>query len=132
SRTDPAVQTLPLASRRTGSRGELFAAAVATIQARSFIRRAPALVELVTIGALMLLALFIPSWSRQIATGILAMALLGYILFAVLFFGGTLLWMPLAVPAGLAVLLILFRLTMPDPPPGATAEAESSRPPAET
>ena len=64
SRTDSAARTIPLAARRNGSPGELFAAAIATIQSQSFIRPAPIWASYVVIGVLVLLSYRVPRMKK--------------------------------------------------------------------
>jgi CHASE2 domain-containing sensor protein len=114
SRTDQAARTLPLAARRNGSPGELFTAAIATIQNQSFIRPAPSWAEYAIIGAFMLLAYGVPRWtkSKTIFVGIVALA--AYVLIALAVFNQWLVWLPGVMPAGVVAVFILFRVVTPD------------------
>jgi len=109
ARTDAAVRTLPLAGGRLGSRDEWTAAAIATLQAGQFPRRAGVPVEaalIVGIGAL--------GWLRW-RRGTLQTAVLGagvftaYLLLALGVFALWLVVLPLLLPAGLMLFMILFR-----------------------
>ena len=114
SRTDSEAAQLHLARGRPGSRGELFAAAVATIQARSFIHRAPWWSDLVIIGFFALLALWIPRWSKGLTVFLGLVAVPSYILMALALFGSKLMWISGLIPAGLILFLILYRLATPN------------------
>lgn len=113
SRADEASRTLKLASGRAGSPGELFTAAIGTIQNRTFIRRAPEWTDAITIGVAMLASLWLPRWRRgRVVAGALV-AMLVYVLAALGIFGTELLWLPITLPAGLALFLALYRLATP-------------------
>jgi hypothetical protein len=113
ARTDHEVATLRLAHGRLGSRGELFAAAVATVQGRSFIQRAPWWTDLVIIGVFALVSYWIPRWSRGLTVFLGLASLPAYVLLALGLFGTTLLWISGAIPAGLVLFLIVYRLASP-------------------
>lgn len=113
SRVDPESQTLRLAAGRYGSPGELIAAAIGTIQSRTFIRRAPYGVEAGIIGLGMLLSLWLPRWRKAYVTFCAVLLLLFYILAALWVFGLELIWMPILVPVGLTLFLIIYRAAIP-------------------
>lgn len=116
SRIDSKARTIPLAANRNGSPGELFAAAIATIQNASFIQPAPVWVEITVASVIGLLGLFVPSWSR-FATIVTAIVLAtGYMLVAMTAFHHWLLWLPGIMPAGALLCLVLFRVLTSDKP----------------
>jgi hypothetical protein len=114
SRADRAAQTVPLAAARSGSRGELLAAGIATIQSRSFMKRAPLAFDCALLLVAALAGYRAPRWKKRSLwiTGLVLAAV--YILVALALFAKTLLWMPIVFPAGLLVFLILFRTVTPD------------------
>jgi CHASE2 domain-containing sensor protein len=114
SRTDAAARTIPLAARRNGSPGELFAAAIATIQNQSFIQRAPVWAEYAVIGAFMLLGYWVPRWKKVQTVLVGAVALAVYVLIALAIFNRWLVWLPGVVPLGVVAVCILFRVATPD------------------
>jgi hypothetical protein len=114
ARTDRAAQELPFAAARSGSRGELFSAAIATIQSRSFMKRVPfgfdcTLVLLAVVGSY-----WAPRWRKSAVWSGGAVLLVAYVLVALALFGKTLLWVPIILPAGLIFFLALFRTVTPD------------------
>jgi uncharacterized membrane protein len=113
SRVDEASRTLRLAAGRAGSAGELFAAAIGTIQSRTFIRRAPEWTDAVTIGLAMLASLWLPRWRRGRVVAGSVIALVAYVLTALGVFSTALLWLPITLPVGLALFLALYRLATP-------------------
>jgi hypothetical protein len=120
SRADEAAQTLRLASGRRGPPGELFASAIATVQARSFIRRAPWWSDFVIIGAYALMGLWIPRWSRGLTIFVLVFSVLAYALVALGLFGAKLIWISGVIPVGLVLFLMLYRFVSPTIDPWAT------------
>jgi len=114
SRTDAAARTIPLAARRNGSPGELFAAAIATIQSQSFIRPAPDWATYAVIAVFMLLSFRVPRLKKMktILFGVFALAV--YMLIALAVFNRWLLWLPGVVPIGIVAVCVLFRVVTPD------------------
>lgn len=113
SRVDAESQTLRLAAGRKGSPGELFAAAIGTVQSRTFIRRAPAWVEWIVLAAAMLACLWLPRWGKGRVAIACALALLFYVLAGLWIFGSWLVWLPIVLPAGLALFVGAYRLATP-------------------
>lgn len=114
ARTDPAAATLPFAATRRGSAGELFGAAIATIQSRSFLRRAPIGVDWAIVICTVIASGWAPrvrKWSLSITTLVCVMI---YVLVALGIFGRTLVWAPIVLPAGLAFFLVIFRAATPE------------------
>ena len=120
SRADPAALNLRLASGRRGTPGELFASAIATIQSRSFIRRAPWWVDYVIIGVYAFIGLWIPRWSRGLTIFIGVFSLLAYTLVALGIFGANLIWISGVIPLGLVIFLMIYRFVSPTIDPWAT------------
>jgi hypothetical protein len=114
SRIDRQAQKIPLAARRNGSPGELFAAAIATIQNQSFIRRAPQWAEFLVLGVVALVAFFIPRRTRAAAFGIGFVLLAAYVLVAMATFNRWLIWLPGVLPVGTVFCFLLFRLVASD------------------
>jgi hypothetical protein len=93
--------------------GSCFASAIATIQARSFIQRAPWWSDYVIIGCYAFMGLWIPRWSRWLTIFIGVFSLLAYTLVALGIFGANLIWISGVIPAGLVLFLMLYRLVSP-------------------
>lgn len=113
SRVDAASKTLRLAAGRKGSEGELFAAAIGTVQSRTFIRRAPFWVECIVLGIAMIACLWLPRWRKGRMAFSCALALLFYVLAGLWVFGSQLVWIPIVLPAGLALFLAAYRMATP-------------------
>ncbi len=114
ARTDTAARTVPLAARRTGSPGELFAAAIATIQNQSFIRRAPRWAEGVVIAVFMLISYRVPRLKKWWAPLIGLIALVAYVMVAMAVFNKWLVWLPALLPLGTVLVFVLLRLVTAD------------------
>jgi hypothetical protein len=114
SRTDTASRTIPFAARRNGSPGELFAAAIATIQNQSFIQPAPLWAQYTVIAVFMLLGYRVPRWKKMKAVVLGLVALAAYVLVALAVFNRWLVWLPGVVPLGIVAVGILFRVATPD------------------
>jgi hypothetical protein len=114
SRTDSAARTVPLAARRKGSPGELFTAAIATIQNRSFIHRAPVWVEGVIIAVFMALSFRLPRMKKWISPLIGLLALVVYAMAAMAVFSRWLMWVPIVAPAGMILAMVLLRIVTPE------------------
>ncbi|MEP6672540.1 MAG: hypothetical protein ABJF10_25475 [Chthoniobacter sp.] len=114
SRTDTVSRTIPLAARRNGSPGELFAAAIATIQAQSFIQPAPEWAQYTVIGVFMLLSFRVPRMKKGKTIFCAVLVLAAYGLMALAVFARWLVWMPGVVPVGIVAVCVLFRIVTPD------------------
>jgi hypothetical protein len=114
ARTDTAARTVPFAARRTGSPGELFAAAIATIQNQSFIRRAPLWADGAIIAVFMLLSYRVPRWKKWIAVLVGFLSLVVFVMIAMLIFGKWLVWLPATIPLGAVLTFVLLRVVTPD------------------
>ncbi|MDR3403625.1 MAG: CHASE2 domain-containing protein [Chthoniobacter sp.] len=114
SRTDSVSRTIPLAARRNGSPGELFAAAIATIQGQSFIQPAPEWAQYAVIGVFMLLSFRVPRMKKGKTIFCALVVLAAYGLVALAVFARWLVWMPGVVPGGVVAVCVLFRIVTPD------------------
>jgi hypothetical protein len=117
SRTDAQAAQLPLAAGRRDSAGELFSAAIATLQARSFIRRVPASFDWAVIVIATVATLALPRWPRGRTLAVLLPGVAVYALAALALFGRTLIWVPVVLPAGCLLLFLLLRLIVPPQAP---------------
>jgi hypothetical protein len=126
ARTDSASQTLPLAMGRKGSRGELYSAAIATIQRQTFLQRAPFWLDLALIGIAAVVSLWIPSWrKRPVAIGAF-LALLVYAIAALALFSWKQIWAPIVLPFGLTVFVAVYRAATPNQAVSAADQEESN------
>jgi hypothetical protein len=114
SRTDKDARIIPLAARRHGSPGELFAAAIATIQNQSFIQPAPLWAQYAVIAAFMLFGYGVPRWKKLQTVLRSLVALAAYVMIALAVFSKWLVWLPGVMPLGAVAVCILFRAVTPD------------------
>jgi hypothetical protein len=115
SRTDAASRTLSFATGRTGAPGQLFAAAIATIQSQSFIRPSPLWAHGAVLAAFTILSAFVPRRKKlgTIVLGMIALTVYGMIAMAV--FNRWLVYLPFVLPVGMVLVFILIRLSTPNP-----------------
>lgn len=113
ARTDSAAKTVAFAPGRTASAGELFAAAIGTIQNRSFIKRAPVWFDYGIVAIMVLVARACRRWRKFSTFLIMLLGTVAYVMLAVTFFGYTLTWLPIILPGGLALFIVLFRIATP-------------------
>ncbi|MDD5350859.1 MAG: CHASE2 domain-containing protein [Chthoniobacteraceae bacterium] len=109
ARTDKESRTLPLANKRRGSRGELAAAAIATLQAGAFPVRAGVPVEAAIIVAAGLLGWLCNRRSKLAAAALCTGALCIYLLGALGVFSACQVALPLLLPVGLLLFLLFYR-----------------------
>ena len=114
ARTDTAARTVPLAAGRKGSPGQLFAAAIATIQNQSFIRRSPLWAEGVVIAIFMLISYRVPRLKKWWAPLIGCVSLVVYAMAAMAVFSRWLVWLPATIPLGAVLVFVLLRVVTPD------------------
>ena len=114
ARTETNARTLPLAAMRKGSPGELFAAAIATIQNQTFIRRAPWWAAVPVLLLVALLAFWIPRRTRVQALGAGLLVLTVFVLVAMAVFNRWLIGLPLVPVLGSVLVMVLFRVVTPD------------------
>jgi len=115
SRTDAASRTLSFATGRTGSPGQLFTAAIATIQNQSFIQPCPLWANGAVLAAFTILSAFVPQRKKlgTIVLGIIALTVYGMIAMAV--FNRWLVYLPFVLPVGMVLVFTLIRLSTPSP-----------------
>ena len=113
TRTDAAAKTVQFAPGRAGSPGELFAAAIGTIQNRSFIQRVPAWFDYGMIFVMVLLARACRRWKKASTVLVIVMAGVIYTMLALVLFSHSLVWLPAVLPGGLLLFIALFRLATP-------------------
>ena len=129
ARTDSASRTLRLPSGRDGSPGEVFAAALATIENEAFARRVSPLFDFLIVAVLSALGYFLVRWriERVIVTSLIVFIF--YLLLSMTIFGAFLLSFPLLLPAGLLITIFVLRLLAPRlTPPIEDAKAEPVAP----
>ncbi|MEA3213498.1 MAG: adenylate cyclase [Chthoniobacter sp.] len=114
SRTDAKAKKIPFAARRDGSAGELFAAAIATMQNQSFIKRAPLWTELVVLAGLVVISALVPRWSRWTALAVGFVTLAAYVMISMAVLTRWLIWLPGAMPLGTVVFFVIFRIATPE------------------
>lgn len=112
-RTDLDSRVFPLPSARPGSFTEIQAAALATIQQRAFIRPAPLWLQLVLVGAAVVLS--VVSWQvrRRYFLWITPVLGVAYAMLSTHLFGAMHLWMPAVMPYGLLLFVLVARLLTP-------------------
>ena len=113
ARTDDAAKDVNVAPGRYGSPGELFAAAIGTIQKGSFIKRVPVWFDYGIVAIMVLVARACRRWRKFSTVLILLLATVVYVMLAITFFGQSLIWVPIVLPAGLALFITIFRLATP-------------------
>ncbi len=108
ARTDRMAPRLELGARE-GSRGELFALAVATIQNQEFAKPAPVWATyLLMVAALAVAALFVnATWLGALAAAVVAVGV--YLLVALSVFAASLVVLPLLVPVGMVAVALVLR-----------------------
>ena len=110
ARTDAGSRTLQFANERLGSQGELIASSIATIQTREFIRRVPWYVEFFILLDAIVLAWFCTRMRKFNAVIACVVVFCAYMLMALGFFTGTMIALPLVLPAGLVSFIAVFLL----------------------
>ena len=109
TRTDRGARDLPLANGRAGSRGDLAAAAIATLQQKRFPHQAPLAVSLGLIAAGLGVGWLVARAGRFAATVICFGGFALYLLGALGIFSLWQVALPLGLPAGLLAFLAVFR-----------------------
>ncbi len=115
ARTDEPSRTLRLAMGRKGSEGELFSAAIATIQEQVFISRVPIWFDFSLIGVVSILSLRVPRWKKSTVAVAALLALVMYTLGGLAYFASQRLWVPGVLPLGLALFVMFYRFVTPAP-----------------
>jgi hypothetical protein len=114
ARTDKSAPHLALGHGRAGTAGELYAAAIATIQAQSYLHRVPVWVDWGLIGCAVLVAAWVPRWKKQKVALRSFIAFAAYLITAFVLFWTNRLVLPMALPLGLALFIALYRVATPD------------------
>ena len=114
ARTDAAARTLTLAAARKGSPGELFAAAIATIQNQSFIHRAPLWAEALAVAVVAIIAFRLLRMKRSTTVGVGVVTVAAYVLVAMAVFNRWLVWLPILPVLGAMLVAMLYRIVIPD------------------
>jgi len=117
ARTDSKSQTLDLPTGRAGSPGELFAAAIATIQGNNFIRRVSIAFDMLVIAVMMAAAYFSEKVTRRRACSIFLLSIIFYFFFSLTIFSRYRVWLPSLLPLGLWAFVLLLRLITPSREP---------------
>ncbi|MEA3188260.1 MAG: adenylate cyclase [Chthoniobacter sp.] len=112
-RVDSAARSVDLTIGRKGTPGELFAAAMATIQNHAFIRRIGLWFDVLIIVVMMLLSWALCRQPRRRAAAIAVIAVVIYAMIGLTIFASYQLALPLALPVGLAAFIALFRAISP-------------------
>lgn len=112
ARTDRAAQTLRLGTGKAGSPGELWAAAIATIQSGAFIRRVAWWFDVALVAAAAAFAWWAPRLSRKTVAITVGAALLAYLIATLVVFAVAQLWLPILLPAGLLLFTLVYRLAL--------------------
>lgn len=113
ARVDAAARTLRFSNGQTGAPGELFAAAIATVQSQSFFREIGAWFDGLVIAVMMFFGWFVYRRPRGYAPWMALVLLTAYLMVALLVFSLHRLALPLVLPVGLAAFIALFRLFAP-------------------
>src|SRR5690606_34053294 len=87
--------------------------ALATIQTGWFITRAPAWVDWVIIGTICMGSLWIPRLRRRTVPIAAALGLIAYVCGALALFSRHLVWLPILLPVGLLLFVVVYRLATP-------------------
>lgn len=109
ARTDAASRTLPLANGRNGSRGEVFAAALATLEQGSFLRRTGWQVDAILLFEAIILAWFCGRFSKLGAAALCVGVFCIYMLCSLSAMAAWNLALPLVLPVGLLAFIVLYR-----------------------
>lgn len=111
---DEAARTIPLRGGEMISRGELFAMAMATIQAERFIQKVPPPVRNVIWGGLLVIGVGLLRLPRKPTAAMLsAVWLILYLVGNLMLFQYTQQWTPLMVPLGIVSSAVLVALLLP-------------------
>lgn len=114
ARTDDAVRDIPLPLQPNVSAGELFTSALGTIQTGWFIRRISHWFDWGLIGITAILSFLVPRSRKGRVLGVTFLLLALYAGGAFLLFHRTLIVLPVLLPLGLALFVMLYRAATPD------------------
>ena len=110
ARTDRESRVFNLPDGRAGSAGELMASAIATIQSRAFIKRAPFALDAVILLLLATLGWALPRKTKRAAVVLCAVLLVVYLLASLMVFQEARVWLPMFMPVSLLVFALVYRL----------------------
>ena len=110
TRTDTASQVFSLPGNRKGSSGEIMAAAIATIQNKTFTRRIPFLFDLAALTALVALGWILSHKSKGTSAVLCIILLTLYLLGSMMVFQGGRVWLPVFMPVTLLLFALFYRL----------------------
>ena len=113
SRTDRNVGKIPVTLDQPRPRGELFALALGTIQSRSFIHSVPWWTNWAFVGFFTVAAAFVPYMRRSLAFILGSVSILASLVAALGLIGTKLIALPVIVPIGLTLFLIIARFLTP-------------------
>ena len=116
-RTDRAARTLRLPDGRPVSPAEIFAWAATSLQHAPSTRRAPSWWDALVVTVFAVAGLAGRRQRRIPALALSGALLVFYLLFALSMFEWSRLWLPLALPGGLALLTMLLTSLLPEPTP---------------
>ncbi len=114
ARTDSAARTIRVLGVGNISPGELFASALATIQAGWFINRAPVWVDWTIVAVVAVLSFWVPRVKKSTVVLVACASLLAYAGGAAFLFYRSHLWLPAVLPLGLFLFVVLYRLATPN------------------
>jgi hypothetical protein len=114
ARTDKAAPQLALGNGHAGTAGQLYAAAIATIQAQSYLQRVPLWVDALLIACAALVAGWVPRWKKKKVAFWSMLAFCVWLITAFVLFWTSRLVLPVVLPLGLALFIALYRLATPD------------------
>ena len=109
ARTDAESRTVIVPGGQTMTPGEFFAASLATLEAGAYPRRAGSWLDWSLVGLVALSALWLRRWKPLFSLGVVVVLLLGYAGSAFWVFHSRFLVLPIALPAGLGLWVLLLR-----------------------
>jgi hypothetical protein len=128
SRTDVNNAKYPVALDTNRPRGELFALALGTIQNRAFVHSLPWWTEWAYIGFFTIAAGFVPYLRRSQVLILGVVAILACVVAALALIGAKLIALPVIVPVGLTLFLVIARFLTPNRPPVPLALSPAAAP----
>lgn len=113
ARTDAGTPAIVLQGGRRLPSGELFAAALATVNAKTWVSRAPESFDWTVIGVLAFAGLWFQRWKWWTVT-LFSLTVIGsYLSAAIWAVNAKLMWLPGILPLGLVLLLFIVRFALP-------------------
>jgi hypothetical protein len=126
SRTDLKAAKIPVTLDHPRPRGELYALALGTIQNRAFIHSVPWWTNWAFVGFFTLVAVFVPSMTRSLALILGSVSILGSLVAALGLIGTKLIALPVIVPIGVTMFLIIARFLIPNRVPAPSVPASTA------